>query len=439
MRISKLLLLVLTCIAPLLGHSQQEKPLTLEEAVALALANSDEVKIADSKVQTSAYEVNTAKNMQYPDVSVSGQYMRLTNVNLDLKLNTGSPEEGEETSGGGTPNVNQLMLGQANVSVPLFSGFRIHNLVKASENNYEAEVLLAQNDKEGIAQNTIATYINLYKAQHIVSLIEENLKSAHQRVVDFTAMEQNGLLARNDLLKAKLQEANIEITLEEAKKNAYMINYNLVTFLKLPANTSIKPDDSTFGIAENNPEISINRYDIQALEYQKQAAENQIKVAQSKYFPSLALSGGYIAADVQNALTLTNAMNVGIGLSYNLSDIFKAKSDIKVAKSRKETLEHTIALKNDNVKIEVENAKRNYQLALKKLQVYSQAEEQAIENYRIVKDKYDNGLADTNDLLEADVQQLQTRIDLSNANADITLTYYQLLNAEGLLTKSLNN
>jgi hypothetical protein len=29
------------------------------------------------------------------------------------------------------------------------------------------------------------------------------------------------------------------------------------------------------------------------------------------------------------------------------------------------------------------------------------------ENYRIIKDKYDNGLSDTNDLLEADVEQLQ--------------------------------
>ncbi len=34
-----------------------------------------------------------------------------------------------------------------------------------------------------------------------------------------------------------------------------------------------------------------------------------------------------------------------------------------------------------------------------------------MENYRIVKNKYDNGLSDTNDLLEADLEQLQSKID----------------------------
>ncbi|MEH6407069.1 MAG: TolC family protein, partial [Leeuwenhoekiella sp.] len=63
------------------------------------------------------------------------------------------------------------------------------------------------------------------------------------------------------------------------------------------------------------------------------------------------------------------------------------------------------------------------------------SEEQAAENYRIVKDKYDNGLVDTNDLLEADVQQLQAKINLTYAKADITQKYYELLTAKGQLTE----
>jgi hypothetical protein len=42
--------------------------------------------------------------------------------------------------------------------------------------------------------------------------------------------------------------------------------------------------------------------------------------------------------------------------------------------------------------------------------VYDEAVEQASENYRIIKDKYDNGLSDTNDL-EADVEQLGSQIN----------------------------
>jgi outer membrane protein TolC len=53
----------------------------------------------------------------------------------------------------------------------------------------------------------------------------------------------------------------------------------------------------------------------------------------------------------------------------------------------------------------------DYDLALKQDLVYNQAVEQASENYRIIKDKYDNGLSDTNDLLEADVEQLGSNIN----------------------------
>lgn len=441
MKIRSLLFLLIVGISLQIANAQETKSLTLQDAVQIALENSDEAKIADSKVTTAASELNVIKNNQYPDASVSGQYLYLTEPSIDLKFNPSSgSEEGGENSGSSMPeDVNQLGFVMATVRMPIFSGFRIHNMVKAGESNYEAEVLNAKNEKETIALNTITGYINLYKATKAVELIEENLKSAHQRVTDFTNMEENGLLARNDRLKAELQEANIQIALEEAKKNHYMINYQLVTLLKLPEGTQITTIDTEFGIAEENPVTELNRYDLEAMAKQQEAAQNQIKVAKSAYFPSLFFSGGYVGANVKNALTIGNAFNVGLGLSYNLSDIFKANSDIKAAKSRATTLDHSIAMANDRVKIQVENAKRNYQLALKKLAVYTKSEEQATENYRIVKDKYDNGLVDTNDLLEADVQKLQSKIDLANANADITKTYYELLNSQGQLTNDLNN
>ena len=65
--------------------------------------------------------------------------------------------------------------------------------------------------------------------------------------------------------------------------------------------------------------------------------------------------------------------------------------------------------------------------------------EQAQENYRIVKDKYDNGVADTDDLLEADVQKVQSEINIAVAQAGIWDKYYQLLIANGQLTSNLSN
>lgn len=78
----------------------------------------------------------------------------------------------------------------------------------------------------------------------------------------------------------------------------------------------------------------------------------------------------------------------------------------------------------------------NYNFAVKQNRVYTEAVEQSAENYRIVKDKYDNGLSDTNDLLEADVAQLQAKLNETFSRADITQRFYELLNASGKLTSS---
>ncbi|WP_342156065.1 TolC family protein [Joostella sp. CR20] len=411
----------------------QETSLTLEEAINLALLNSDESKIADTKVNTAGYEVKVAKGKRYPDVKIAGQYQHLTKVNADIKLDTGSDGSGTE------PDISSVMFGQATASLPLFSGFKLNNLVKASKNNYEAATLDAKSEKENIALQTVSAYVNLYKAHKTVELISENLKSAQQRVKDFSAMMENGLLAKNDLLKAQLQESNIEVSLEEAKKNENILNYSLVTTLKMPADTKIAINDDNFQLTLINEENdSIQRSDLQALLYRKEAAKNNIKIAQSKYYPSIALLGGYVAMDVKNVLTVTDAMNFGVGVSYNLADIFKAHNEVKVAKSQAEELQHTIDMVQDKIMVEVENANQEYNLANKKYDVYLKSEEQATENYRIVKDKYDNGLVDTNDLLEADIDQLQAKINLAYSKADIVKKYYELLNAHGQINTEVN-
>ena len=55
-----------------------------------------------------------------------------------------------------------------------------------------------------------------------------------------------------------------------------------------------------------------------------------------------------------------------------------------------------------------------------------------------MKDKYDNGLSDTNDLLEADVEDLNAKINQSYTKASIVEKYYQLLSVSGQLTKTIN-
>ncbi len=434
---------ILFCFLGIFGRStlnaQNQIPLKIQDAIEMALQNSDDAKIANAKLAMAENSLKVTKNLQYPDAKMSGQYTYLSDVSMDLKINTDA--NNAQDANAPLPSVHQLMLGQANISMPVFMGFRLKNTVEAAENQYKAASYDAKNESENIAIRVVREYINLYKANQTILLIRDNLKSAKQRVDDFSAMEKNGLLARNDLLKAQLQESNLEVSLQEAEKTESILNYRLAVLLKLPENTTIEAESMDFGAfqIDTDPSVNIHRNDLEALQYHRLAANNEIKIAHSKYYPSIALSGGFVAMDLQNVVTVKSAMNIGVGVSYNISDIFKTKSEIKLAESKAEELKYTIDALSDKVKVEVENAKQDYQLAISKYDVYTKSEEQAMENYRIVKDKYDNGLLDTNDLLEADVGQLQAKIDLAYARADIAQKYYELLSAQGQLTSTLDN
>ena len=180
------------------------------------------------------------------------------------------------------------------------------------------------------------------------------------------------------------------------------------------------------------------RNDLEALRLQQKAMEADIEISKADYYPTVSFIAGYTALDIPNVVNVYNAINFGVGVSYNVSGIFKNSKKVRAAESRAKETQQEVEILSDRVKVEVKEALESYNLALKQNKVYTEAVEQSNENYRIVKDKYDNGLVDTNDLLEADVQQLQSQLNQAFSKADITQRYYELLNASGKLTNSFN-
>lgn len=437
MKVSQLMLFGIFFIGISSVEAQEKTSFTLDEAIHMAWLKSNEISLANTKVATKKYELQSVKNSQYPDLKVSGQYQRLAKASINLKANKSSNAEP-------MPVVDQLMIGQVNASVPLFAGFKIQNSIKVSENLYQAENATASQTKEEIAMKVINSYANLYKAQKTIELLKENQKSAQQRAADFGELEKNGIIPRNDLLKSQLQVSKIQLSIDEENNNLNIVNFYLVTLLKLPVETKLEIRESDFAnfqmdnIPTNEEPALQNRKDLEAIRFQEKASKANIKMAKSAYYPAISLIGGYTALDLKNVVTVQNAMNFGVGISYDISSILKNGALVKLAESKSLEVQNTQAVLTDYIKMQVQKAIEDYDLALKQNEVYVQAVEQSTENYRIIKDKYDNGLSDTNDLLEADVEQLGSKINKALAKANIIQKYYELLSVTGQLSQSFN-
>ncbi len=414
--------------------AQTSRNLTLKEAVELTLAYNKTLKINKAKIEEAAAAVTEAYEKKLPEAGVSGSYLYLpVQPNISMK-------NGSDSGGNGGPNVNQVLYGMANVSVPLYAGGRLKYGIESARYLEEAVKLDADRDQEAITLNVINACINLYKAYTAIGLVKENLAQSQQRVKDFTSLEKNGLLARNDLMKAELQSSNIELALLDAQTNYKLACVNMNLMMGLPEQTELIPDKSGLALPasiktfdEFESDALKNRKDISALGYREKAAGVGVKTAQSNYYPSLALTAGYVAADIPGLLTVTNAINVGVGVKYNLASLWKTKTGIRQAKLKMQEVKINEELLNDNIKLQVNQAYQAYLLSTKKIEVYEKAVLQAEENYRITKNKNDNALATTTELLDADVALLQSRLSVTNAKADSFVAYEKLLQVTGSL------
>jgi outer membrane protein TolC len=263
-------------------------------------------------------------------------------------------------------------------------------------------------------------------------------------VEDFIELEKNGIIPRNDLLKSQLQVSKIQLSIDEMNNNLNVVNYYLVSLLKLPTETKLTVKESDFtnfqmdNIPSDDKPAMENRKDLEAVRFQEKASEAGVKMARSSYYPSVSLLGGYASLGLENVITIQNAINFGVGVSYDLSGILKNGTNVKIAESKSLEAQNYKEILTDNIKVQVKQAIEDYDLALKQNQVYLEAAAQSSENYRIVKDKYDNGLSNTNDLLEADVEQLSSKINNALARANIIQKYYELLSVTGQLSQTFN-
>lgn len=427
-------ILIASFLSQAASAQDSTRKISLPEAIQLAVKNSPGLALSKARIAEATAVLQEANDARLPDLNISGSYLRLNSANIDLKTSRDSGASGPGIK------INQALYGSANLALPIYAGGRIRYGIQSAKYLKEAGELDAAHDRSAVIMNCIGAYVNLYKSSEAVKLVQENLRSSLSRDTTFSNLERNGLLAKNDLLKSKLQTAKIELSLLDALSNhkLAMVNTNILLGLDeatiLIVDTSFLAglkDPANFPDMEN--EALLQRKDVQAIAARQKAAAASVKSAKGNAYPSLALTGGYVAAYVPNLVTVTNALNIGIGVRYNLASLYKKNSAMAEAKARREQLVASEQILKNQVRSSINKDYQDYLLSKKKISLYETAVEQATENYRITKNKYDNSLVTLTELLDADVELLQAKLNIEFAKADLVLSYNRLLQTSGTL------
>ena len=415
-------------------YAQNTSILKLEEAIHLAIQNNQSIKIAKEKNVQAITNLQEAKNRRIPDFNINSQLLRVNQPLIDLRVklnNSGS-------SGSSAPDVNQVVLAQANVAMPLFNGNKINFSIKANEYLLKAAELDANANKNELILNTIQAYTNLYKCTISLKLIKENKTQASKRLKDIEQLYKNNIVSRNDLLKAQLQVQQVELQQLEVSSELELSKINMNLLLGLASTTPLDVD-SNYTNQLQIDQLTINSIDywenlvmqerpeLLSLNNRIEASKKNIQILKSDNYPSFALSGGYIYADINNFLGISNALNGGIAMRYSISSLWKGSEKITQAKSKTMELELMKSQLSDQVKLQVNKSFQQFVVAKQKINVFRNSIQQVSENYKIVESKYKNNLATVQELLDADVLQFQAKVQYEFAKADATIAYYHLL------------
>ena len=398
----------------------QNKVLTLDDCVRLGMENSNELKISKAKVESSDAKMTEANSYLLPQLKFQASYMRLSNI---------PPTEISLDFLPHPVQISPTILNNYNLKLslqqPLFTGFRLWSVKSIAKNNYQASNYEYDKDLNEAAFKIQNVFWNYYKAEQIKKLINENLKLTQKHLEDTKNFMERSLATRNDLLKLQVQYSNTELQLIEAENNVDIARSNLNKQLNLPleAGTEIESGkiDTSFNdlnLKDLINEAHANRNDLKSLEYRLEASDKGITAANAGWYPSIYLVGDYYYSKPNQRIfpaqdKFKDTWDVGVSLQWDIWNWGFTSSQSTQAEQQKVQVEASLSQLKDAVELEVYQSFLTYKRAQDKIRVSRLTVDQANENYRITQQKYEQQLATSTDLIDAEVSLLQAKTSLT--------------------------
>ncbi len=173
----------------------------------------------------------------------------------------------------------------------------------------------------------------------------------------------------------------------------------------------------------------MERKDLQAYQKSLEAYDYLIKSTKAKFLPRLNAFGSFELYDNKFAQFGANGYLAGVQLSWNVFDGLKAKSEQEKYKAELNKAQTEITQYNKQSQLELNKANRQVQDAENKVNLTKLALEQSKEAYRIRKNRYDQGLEKSSDLLMSETTMSQKDLEYQQAifEYNVALEYYKFL------------
>lgn len=426
--------LMALCFAVLCGrcvYAQQpmERVLGIEEMFRLADANSKSIQTYDTGKEAADQALKAAKARRLPDVDVSLSFSylgdgRLWDRDFSNGMNIPMPHFG-----------NNFVLEAQQV---IYAGGAINSGIALAELEQQMAGLDWQKNRQEIRFLLAGYYLNLYKLDNQVRVLQKNLYLTGQVIRNMEARRAQGTALKNDITRYELQQETLKLQLAQVQDARKIMNHRLVTTLHLPAGTEIVPDTALLDadvrtLAEQDWQqmAAQGNVGLRQAELAVRMSEQHVKLERSERLPKVALVAaehldGPITIEVPVLDNNFNYWYVGVGVKYSLSSLFKNNRKLNQARLNVRRAREEYELVQEQVGNAVQAGYVDFLTSFTDLRTQEKSVELADENYNVTSNRYKNELALLTDMLDASNMKLSADLGLVNARINVVYNYYKM-------------
>jgi outer membrane protein len=407
---------------------------TLDEAWTQALQKDNGLAAVRGQAEAAGLDAEAAHAQRWPTLAVQGSYTKLDDSPAFDFSFTGLPIKPPEMF-----KNDQVVMGSATVTIPLFTSGRISSSIDAAEARSRGAGASATGAESDVKLAVADAYVGVLRAQKGLAVAESSVTSLDSVVRDVESMFERELVPKNDLLA-------VQVALADAKQRRLRAANALQIALADYNRRLGQPMDRPVELAESLPEpkelpVEVDalidaalhqRTELVALEQQAASYRALAKTERSRVLPQLALTGGYNYLENQ-FLDDQEFLSAGIGFQWALFDGGQSRKRAaaldrngRATEDQRRDVESLIAL-------QVRQAWLSVAEAQDRVKVSAAAVEQSEENLRIAREQYGSGLGTQTQLLQAEALRVNALGNRDNAALDTSLAKLRLARAVGAL------
>jgi outer membrane protein TolC len=320
-----------------------------------------------------------------------------------------------------------------------FDSFKTERTIRSADLFKKSSASSAQAVNQRIAFQVVKAYQSVLYAERQIDVARHEQETAEALLASTDERVRAGLAVESDRMSAAVNVAARQEELIAAQGELELAWAELREAMGKPelASSALQPIEphkfAQLALEENLATAAKTRPDLMALGEAQSAQAAAVGATKSEFGPRVSAYGNWEQDQSPTAGAGGDNWVAGVQITVDILPVGK-RAQLARESAAKEKIDAQAALLREHLRLEVTQAHIHQQAAELTLETARAAMDQAAESLRILKNRYNAGLATITDLLRAGDAERESQSSYWRAVYGNTLAHAELLYATGTLT-----